>query len=280
MDARVIQEKSALQQSRQAWLYGGLGMTGFSLTLPMTRLAITVIDPLLVGLGRALVAAALAFVALYVTRQKIPRLRYWWRFALVGGGVVIGFPLLSSLAMNHVPADAWRGDHRSGANCHGACRDSTRWRTPLRWVLVFINRVLCAGVGLCLPSGGRPSTICRYRNDRSRVFRRNWLRRRRIARAHFWTLAGDLLGVAVVSTGYRCDHRVLVFDFYAADFYSGIFCGNIGGLGCIYLRQCDQHVCSIYALVSRVGDWRHRGGWAVTIFAALSDHPCRHTDIW
>jgi drug/metabolite transporter (DMT)-like permease len=104
MDARVIQEKSALQQSRQAWLYGGLGMTGFSLTLPMTRLAITVIDPLLVGLGRALVAAALAFIALYVTRQKIPSLRYWWRFALVGGGVVIGFPLLSSLAMKHVPA--------------------------------------------------------------------------------------------------------------------------------------------------------------------------------
>lgn len=96
--------KSAQQQSGTAWLYGGLGMAGFSLTLPMTRLAITVIDPLLVGLGRALVAAVLAFVALYVTRQKIPPLRYWWRFALVGGGVVIGFPLLSSLAMNHVPA--------------------------------------------------------------------------------------------------------------------------------------------------------------------------------
>lgn len=99
MDAKSTQQKNG-----QAWLYGGLGMAGFSLTLPMTRLAITVIDPLLVGLGRALVAAVLAFIALYVTRQKIPPLRYWWRFALVGGGVVIGFPLLSTWAMTHVPA--------------------------------------------------------------------------------------------------------------------------------------------------------------------------------
>lgn len=96
--------QSTQQQSGSAWLYGGLGVAGFSFTLPMTRLAITVIDPVVVGLGRALVAAVLAFIALYVTRQKIPPLRYWWRFALVGAGVVIGFPLLSSLAMSHVPA--------------------------------------------------------------------------------------------------------------------------------------------------------------------------------
>lgn len=104
MDAKVVQQKEVQQKSGNAWLYGGLGMAGFSLTLPMTRLAITVIDPLFVGLGRALVAAALAFIALYVTRQKIPPLRYWWRFALVGSGVVIGFPLLATFAMTYVPA--------------------------------------------------------------------------------------------------------------------------------------------------------------------------------
>lgn len=104
MDAKVVQQKGVQQKNGHAWLCGGLGMAGFSLTLPMTRLAITVIDPLLVGLGRALVAAVLGFVALYVMRQKIPPLHYWWRFALVGGGVVIGFPLLATLAMTHVPA--------------------------------------------------------------------------------------------------------------------------------------------------------------------------------
>ena len=87
-----------------AWLCGFLGVVGFSLTLPMTRLAITVFDPIFVGLGRGLIAAALGLIVLVATRQKIPPLHSWWRFLIVGGGVVIGFPVLASLAMMHVPA--------------------------------------------------------------------------------------------------------------------------------------------------------------------------------
>lgn len=92
------------QSIARAWVYGFLGMAGFSLTLPMTRLAITVFDPVWVGLGRALVAAALSLILLIAMRQKIPPFHFWWRFALVAGGVVIGFPLLASLAMTRVPA--------------------------------------------------------------------------------------------------------------------------------------------------------------------------------
>lgn len=89
---------------RNAWLCGLTGMLGFSLTLPMTRLAIVVFDPIVVGLGRALIAAVLAAIALGIGRQKIPPRKYWWRFMIVGAGVVIGFPLLSSIAMRSVPA--------------------------------------------------------------------------------------------------------------------------------------------------------------------------------
>jgi drug/metabolite transporter (DMT)-like permease len=92
------------KSSSHAWICGFLGVVGFSLTLPMTRLAIAVFDPVLVGLGRALIAAALGLILLISTRQKIPPAHLWWRFLIVGGGVVIGFPLLSSLAMRHVPA--------------------------------------------------------------------------------------------------------------------------------------------------------------------------------
>jgi len=89
---------------RRGLIYGVLGVLGFSLTLPMTRLAVAGLDPNLVGLGRALPAALCAALLLLATRQPLPTRRYWSRFAWVAGGVVIGFPLLSSLAMREVTA--------------------------------------------------------------------------------------------------------------------------------------------------------------------------------
>ena len=41
-------------------MFGFLGVLGFSFSLPATRLAVEDLDPTFVGLGRALVAAALA----------------------------------------------------------------------------------------------------------------------------------------------------------------------------------------------------------------------------
>lgn len=91
-------------KNANVWICAVLGIAGFSLTLPMTRLALTVFDPIVLTLGRALIAALLSAIVLLSTRQKIPPFGVWWRFALVSAGVVFGFPLLSSLAMQQVPA--------------------------------------------------------------------------------------------------------------------------------------------------------------------------------
>lgn len=82
--------------------YGLLGVIGFSLTLPATRLALVSLDPTFVGLGRALVAAAIAAVALWVVRAPRPAGRQWLRLAAVALGVVVGFPLFSSWALARV----------------------------------------------------------------------------------------------------------------------------------------------------------------------------------
>ncbi len=79
-------------------------MLGFSLTLPATRVAVMDIDPLLVGLGRALVAATLALIVLMLRRQPLPNRKQWGPLAVVALGVVVGFPMLTSLAMQHVNA--------------------------------------------------------------------------------------------------------------------------------------------------------------------------------
>lgn len=84
--------------------WGLLGVAAFSFTVPFTRVAVAGIPPLLIGSGRAVVAAALAIAALAITRQRLPPPRTWLSLVLVAGGVVVGFPLLTSYALTAVPA--------------------------------------------------------------------------------------------------------------------------------------------------------------------------------
>jgi drug/metabolite transporter (DMT)-like permease len=94
----------ALTPELRGLLYGFVGVASFSLTLPATRVAVRTLDPVVVGVGRALVAAAIAAVVLVVTRQRPPPARLAARLMVVAGGVIFGFPVLSAWAMQHVPA--------------------------------------------------------------------------------------------------------------------------------------------------------------------------------
>jgi drug/metabolite transporter (DMT)-like permease len=87
--------------ARRALAWGLLGVLGFSFSLPATRLAVEDLDATFVGLGRALVAAALAAVLLAWRRETVPARRDLPRFAVVGLGVVVGFPIFTSLALEH-----------------------------------------------------------------------------------------------------------------------------------------------------------------------------------
>lgn len=83
-------------------LWGLIGVLAFSFSLPMTRLAVEDLDATFVGLGRALVAAILAGALLAIRREPLPDRRDIPRFALVALGVVIGFPLLTTIALQHL----------------------------------------------------------------------------------------------------------------------------------------------------------------------------------
>lgn len=86
-----------------AW--GGLGVLAFSVSLPVTRLAVAGgLAGSFVGIGRAAVAGVLALITLAIMRQPLPSFRLMPRLAVVTAGVVLGFPLLTSLALTHVPA--------------------------------------------------------------------------------------------------------------------------------------------------------------------------------
>ncbi len=91
--------------SRAGLLWGLAGVTAFSFTVPLTRVAVTGgLSPLFVGCGRAVVAAALAAIALAATGQRLPQGRQWIRLAVIAGGVVVGFPVLTSYALTTASA--------------------------------------------------------------------------------------------------------------------------------------------------------------------------------
>jgi drug/metabolite transporter (DMT)-like permease len=88
----------------QGLLLGLLGVTIFSLSLPMTHLAIVQLNPILVGLGRAWVAAFPAAALLLWKRERLPNAAQMRRLAVTAFGVIVGFPVFSGIALKTVPA--------------------------------------------------------------------------------------------------------------------------------------------------------------------------------
>jgi drug/metabolite transporter (DMT)-like permease len=93
--------------SRAGLWWGLLGVAAFSFTVIFTRVAVGGLSPMFVGSARAVVATLLAATALALTKQRLPSGIQWARLALVAGGVVVGFPLLTSYALT--TADASHG---------------------------------------------------------------------------------------------------------------------------------------------------------------------------
>jgi drug/metabolite transporter (DMT)-like permease len=85
------------------WIPGaGLGFLGvltFSFSLPANKLAVAGIDPFSITILRAAAAGILAVVYLLAVRARVPRWADLRDLALSSLGVVIGFPLFSSLAL-------------------------------------------------------------------------------------------------------------------------------------------------------------------------------------
>ena len=107
-DASNAIESRAVTATRGALppglLLGSLGILGFSFSLPATRLAVADLDPWLVAFGRAAVAGLLAAVLLGVTRAPSPTREQARRLSVVAVGVIVGFPLFTSLALDVLPS--------------------------------------------------------------------------------------------------------------------------------------------------------------------------------
>ncbi|HEY8446152.1 MAG TPA: DMT family transporter [Thermomicrobiales bacterium] len=92
-------------RDRRGYALGLLGVLAFSLTVPLTRYAVPDFGPIVVGLGRGLLASFLAAAILAARREPIPQRQAWPIFLRVALGVTIGFPILTAIALEHLPSN-------------------------------------------------------------------------------------------------------------------------------------------------------------------------------
>ncbi|QHC96484.1 EamA family transporter [Pseudomonas sp. R84] len=89
-------------EKTSGWINGFIGVVIFSGSLPATRLAVLEFDPVFLTVVRAAIAGVLAAALLWLFRERRPARDQWLSLLIVALGVVLGFPLLTALALQHV----------------------------------------------------------------------------------------------------------------------------------------------------------------------------------
>ncbi|MFJ7629082.1 DMT family transporter [Streptomyces sp. NPDC097595] len=89
----------AAAPARRGTLLALLGVVTFSLTFPSTAWGLESFGPWSLVALRSLLAAVLSGGFLLAGRVRVPAREHWAGLAVVAGGVVVGFPLLTTLAL-------------------------------------------------------------------------------------------------------------------------------------------------------------------------------------
>ncbi|WP_346825520.1 DMT family transporter [Serratia inhibens] len=143
-------------RSAQGWINGFLGMLIFSGSLPATRVAVQAFDPVFLTAMRATIAALLALSALLLMRQRWPRRADIAPLIVVAVGVVIGFPLLTALALQHTTSAhslVYIGLLPLATACFGVLRGGERPRAAF-WGFSILGGLLVGVFALSQGSGG------------------------------------------------------------------------------------------------------------------------------
>lgn len=87
-------------------ILGAIGVIIFSLTMPLTKVAMAheALSPWFVWAGRAVLGAVAGIIYLLATRAPMPPRAAWLPLAGATLGIVFGWPLLNTLALQTVPS--------------------------------------------------------------------------------------------------------------------------------------------------------------------------------
>ncbi|CDF82303.1 Uncharacterized transporter ydeK [Pseudomonas knackmussii B13] len=138
------------------WFSGFLGVLIFSGSLPATRVAVGDFDPTFLTLARASIAGLLAAAILVVLRHRPPARADVPALVVVALGVVVGFPLLTALALRHVSsahAIVFVGLLPLATALFAVLRAGERPR-PVFWLFSLLGSAVVAGYALAQGGAG------------------------------------------------------------------------------------------------------------------------------
>jgi len=139
-----------MDKTASGWINGFLGVLIFSGSLPATRVAVANFDPLFLTVARAAIAGLLALALLMLFREKRPGRADFVSLLVVALGVVIGFPLLTALALRHITSAhsvVFIGLLPLSTAIFGVLRGGERPR-PIFWLFSCLGSALVAGFAL------------------------------------------------------------------------------------------------------------------------------------
>jgi len=132
------------------WINGFIGVLIFSGSLPATRAAVMDIDPVFLTVARAAIAGLLATALLFLFREKRPATGDLLPLAIVALGVVVGFPLLTALALTQITSAhsiIFVGLLPLATAIFGVLRAGERPR-PAFWLFSALGALLVSGFAL------------------------------------------------------------------------------------------------------------------------------------
>jgi drug/metabolite transporter (DMT)-like permease len=139
-----------IDRTASGWVNGLIGVVIFSASLPATRVAVLEFDPLFLTAARAAIAGLLGLGLLLLFKEKRPTGREIVSLVVVALGVVVGFPLLTALALKHVTSAhsiVFVGLLPLATAIFGVIRGGERPK-PAFWFFSILGSALVAGFAL------------------------------------------------------------------------------------------------------------------------------------
>jgi drug/metabolite transporter (DMT)-like permease len=145
-----------MDRTTAGWGSGLLGVMIFSGSLPATRVAVADFSPIFLTSLRAVIAAILGAAFLFTLQQARPARGDVIPLAIVALGVVVGFPLLTALALQHITAAhsiVFIGLLPLATAIFGVLRGGERPK-PAFWLFSILGAATVAGFAISRSDGG------------------------------------------------------------------------------------------------------------------------------
>lgn len=147
-----------MDRTTSGLINGLIGVLIFSASLPATRVAVLQFDPVFVTVARAAIAGVLGLCLLLAFKEKRPARADAVPLVIVAVGVVVGFPLLTALALRHVTSAhsiVFIGLLPLATAIFGVLRGGERPR-PAFWLFSGLGSALVAGFALTQSASASP----------------------------------------------------------------------------------------------------------------------------